>query len=149
MLLELHRIDGRRRDDELQVAAFGQQCGQIAEKEIDVQASFVRLVDHDGVVGAELRVALDLCQQNAVGNDPEPRGLGRIVGETHLIADLVAQSYSHFGGDAFGYGACGDTARLRVHDLAAMRASPELQQDLRQLRGLAGTRLAGNDDHLA
>ena len=52
MVAEFLRIDGRRGDDELQVTAFGQQCGQVAEQEIDVEAAFMRLVDHDGVVAA-------------------------------------------------------------------------------------------------
>ena len=55
---------------------------------------------------------------------------------------------AHFGGDAFGDGAR-RAARLRVHNLPAVRTAAELQQDLRQLRGLARTGLARDDDDLA
>ena len=149
VLLELHRVDRRRRDHELEVAAAGEQRGQVAEQEIDVEAALVRLVDDDRVVLAEFRIALDLREQDAVGDHAQP-GLRRaLVGEPHLIADLVAQAHAHFAGDAFGDRACGDAPRLRVHDLLAVRAAAELQQDLRQLRGLARAGLTGHDHDLA
>ena len=50
--------------------------------------------------------------------------------------------------DAFCHSARGEPARLRVHDLVAMRAAAEFEQNLRQLRRLAGTGLAGDDDDL-
>ncbi len=59
------------------------------------------------------------------------------VGETHLIADLVTELHAHLRGDAFGHRACGDTARLGVHDLLAVRATAKLKQDFRQLCGFA------------
>ncbi len=149
MLLELHRIDRRRGDDQLQVVSLRQQRGQIPQQEIDVQTSLMRLVDHDGVVLHQLRIALDLRQQDAVRHHAQPRLRRALVGEPHLIADLVAQPYAHLRGDAFRHGAGREPARLRMHDLPAMRAAAKLQQDLRQLRGLAGTRLAGDDHHLA
>ena len=149
MLLELHRIDCRGRDDELQVAPLGQQRRQIAEQEIDVQTALMRLVDDDRVVLHELRIALDLRQQNTVRHDAQARLRRAFVRETHLIADFLTQRHAHFAGDSFGDGTCGKPARLRVHDLPAVRTAPQLKQDLRQLRGLAGTRLSGDDHHLA
>ena len=149
MLLKLHRIDGRRGDDQLQVATFRQQRGEVSEQEVDVQAALMRLVDDDRVVLPQLGVALDLRQQDAVGDDAQPGLRRRLVGEPHLIADLVAQMDAHFGGDAFGDGSRGEPARLRVHNLPAVRTAAELQQDLRQLCGLARTGLARDDDDLA
>jgi hypothetical protein len=46
-------IDGRRSDDQAQVAALQHQRLQITEQEIDVEAALVRLVDDDGVVAAQ------------------------------------------------------------------------------------------------
>ena len=109
----------------------------------------MRLVDDDRVVLPQLGVALDLRQQDAVGDDAQPGLRRRLVGEPHLIADLVAQMDAHFGGDAFGDGSRGEPARLRVHNLPAVRTAAELQQDLRQLCGLARTGLARDDDDLA
>ena len=50
MLLELHRIDRRRRDDELQIATLRQQRRQIAEQKVDVETALMRLINHDRVV---------------------------------------------------------------------------------------------------
>ena len=149
MLLELHRIDRRGRDDQLQIAPFRQQCRQIAKQEIDVQTALMRLVDDDRVILHELRIALDLRQQNTVGHDAQTRLRRAFVGEPHLVADFLTQRHAHFAGDAFSDGARGEPAWLRVHDLPAMRSTAQFQQDLRQLRGLAGTRLTGNNHHLA
>ena len=148
MLLELDRVDGGGGDDELQIPAAGEQRRQVAEQEVDVEAALMCLVDDDGVVPAQLRVALDLREQDAVGDHAQSGLRGAFVGEPHLIADLVAEPDPHLRGDAFGDGACGQAAGLRVHDLMAVRAAAEFEQDLRQLRGLAGTGLAGDDDDL-
>ena len=148
MLLELDRVDGGGGDNELQVTAAGEQRRQVAEQEVDVEAALMCLVDDDGVVPAQLRVALDLREQDAVGDHAQSGLRGAFVGEPHLIADLVAEPDPHLGGDAFGDGACGQSAGLRMHDLMAVRAAAEFEQDLRQLRGFAGTGLAGDDDDL-
>ena len=109
----------------------------------------MRLVDDDRVVLHELGIALDLRQQDTVGHDAQTRLRRAFVREPHLIADFLAQLHVHFAGDSLGDGTCGEPARLRVHDLPAVRTAPQLKQDLRQLRGLAGTRLSGDDHHLA
>ncbi len=149
MLLELHRIDRRRRDDELQVTTFGQQGRKISKQKIDVETALMGLVYHNRVVLHELRVALDLCEQNTVGHHAKPRLRRAFVGEPNLVAYLFTQTNAHLVRDAFGHGAGGKPARLRMHDLPAMRSSAQFQQDLRQLRGLAGTGLTGNNHHLA
>src|SRR5690606_2777023 len=50
------RIDGGRRDDQLQIGAAGEQPGQVPEDEVDVEAAFVRLVHDQRVVPAQLPV---------------------------------------------------------------------------------------------
>ena len=49
-------VDGGGGDDDLQVWALGEEPGQIAEDEVDVQAALVRLVYDDRVVAAQQRV---------------------------------------------------------------------------------------------
>ena len=68
----------------------------------------------------------------------------------HLEADDLAQRRLQLFGDALGHARSRDPPRLRVADqLAGVGlAAPELQRDLRQLRGLAGAGLAAHDDHL-
>ena len=148
MLLEHDRIDGRGGNDELQIAALRQQCRQIAEQKVDVKTALMRLVDDDRIVSGEFRIALDLGEQNTVGHDPQSCAGRAFVGETHLIADLVTELHAHLRGDTFGHRACGDTARLGVHDLLAVRATAKLKQDFRQLCGFARTGLAGHNNDL-
>ncbi len=148
VLLELDRVDRGRGDDELEVGPFGQQRGEVAEQEVDVERALVRLVDHDRVIAAQVRVTLDLREEDAVGHHAQPCLRRAFVGEAHLIAHFVAQMHAELTRDAFCHSARGEPARLRVHDLVAMRAAAEFEQDLRQLRRLAGTGLAGDDDDL-
>ena len=49
-----------------------QQPAEVAEQEVDVQAALVRLVDDDRVVLAQLPVALELGEQDAVGHQLDP-----------------------------------------------------------------------------
>ena len=107
----------------------------------------MRLVEDDGVVGAQLRIALRLRQQDAVGHQLDV-GLGsNAVGEADLIADIAARLAVQLLGDARGGGARGDAARLGVADQAGA-AAPQFQADLGQLGGLAGAGLAADDDDL-
>src|SRR6266496_6729866 len=70
-----------------------------------------------------------------------------MVGEADLVADDVARRRAKLLGDATRHGARGDPSRLRVTDQAA-HPPPLLEADLGELRRLAGTRLAADDDHL-
>ena len=133
---------------ELEVVPFGQQRGEVAEQEVDVERALVRLVDHDRVIAAQVRVTLDLREEDAVGHHAQPCLRRAFVGEAHLIAHFVTQMHAELTRDAFCHSARGEPARLRVHDLVAVRAAAELEQDLRQLRRLAGASLAGDDDDL-
>ena len=70
-----------------------------------------------------------------------------LVREADLVADRLAERRVELLRDARRHGARGDAARLRVAD-EAVHAAPELEADLRQLRRLAGARLAADDDDL-
>jgi hypothetical protein len=63
------RVDGGRRDDDLEVRTARQQPLQVAEQEVDVEAPLVRLVENDRVVPAQVTVPLQLGEQDAVGHD--------------------------------------------------------------------------------
>ncbi len=143
-------VDGGRGDDDLQVGPPRQDLAQVAEQEVDIQAALVRLVDDQRVVGAQQRVVLRLGQQDAVGHELDRCAGLQPVLEAHLVADHVAQRRLQLVGDALGHAAGGDAPRLRVSDEAVpagAAAAPELEHDLRQLRGLARTGLAADDDH--
>lgn len=143
---EALRVDGRRGDDDLQVRASGQQLGEIAEQEVDVETALVRLVDDDRVVGEQLAVGLDLGEQDAVRHElDEGRLRVHLVREADLPADGLTQRGVQLVGDALGDRTGRDPARLGVPDHAA-HAAAQLQTDLGDLRRLAGPGLTG-DDH--
>ena len=141
------RIDRGARDDELQIRPAGQELLEDAEDEVDVQASFVGLVDDDRVVLLERPVVLHLGQQDAVGHHLDQRVGRYLVAESHLVADGRAEFGADLLGDAVGDRPGGDPARLRVAD-QAVDAAAEFEADLRQLGGLARAGLAGHDHHL-
>ena len=144
------RVDGRRRDDQLQVGASRQQSPEVAEQEVDVEAPLVGLVDDDRVVAAELPVALELGEQDAVGHHLDPGVARRAIGEAHLVADLGAELRLQLRGQALGDRAGGDPSRLGVPDQSPATAlsAAQLEADLRQLRGLPRAGLAGHDHDL-
>ena len=128
-----------------------QQPLEVAEQEVDVEAALVGLVDDDRVVAAQLPVALQLGEQDAVGHHLDPAGPRGAVGEPHLVADQVAQLGAELLGDPLGDRARRDPPRLGVADHPAALAGPaaaELQADLRQLGGLPRPGLAGHDHDL-
>ena len=107
----------------------------------------MRLVDDDRVVAREVRVGLDLGQEDAVGHELD-EGAGRgLLGEAHLVSDDPAQLDAELVAQALGDRAGGQAARLGVPDHAGHSAA-QFQADLRQLRGLARTRLPRDDDDL-
>ena len=147
MAREAFGVDGGRGDDDLQVRPPRQQLLQVAQQEIDVEAALVRLVDDDGVVATQQRVALRLGQQDAVGHQLDGRvGAGAVI-EAHLVADHLAHRRVQFLGDALGHRSRGQAARLGVADHLAAAAS-QFQADLGQLRGLARAGLAADDHDL-
>ncbi len=140
-------VDGGRGDDELQVRAARQQLLEVAQQEIDVQAAFVRLVDDDGVVAAQERVALRLRQQDAVGHQLDGSVRAGAVVEAHLVAHHLAHGRIQLLGDALGHRGRRQAARLGMAD-HLLAAAAEFQADLGQLRGLARAGLAADDHHL-
>ncbi len=104
-------------------------------------------VDDDGVVLAQQLVALDLRQQDAVSHELDLGGPADLAGEADLEAHLLADLHAEFLGDAFGHRAGSEPARLGVADQSVL-AQAQFQAHLRDLGGLTGTGLAGNDGHL-
>ena len=145
MARETVRVDRRRRDDDLQVRARGQQARHVAQDEVDVEAALVGLVDDERVVAAQHRIRLDLRQQNAVRHELDQGCGADLVRETHLVADhlaaLAAHGLAQLVGDAIRDGARREPARLGVPDHAG-HAAAQLHADFRQLRRLARARLA-------
>jgi hypothetical protein len=139
-------VDGRRRDDDAQVAPLLDQALEIPDQEVDVEAALVRLVQDDGVVLPEPGIALHLGQQDAVGHQLD-RGAGLgLVGEADLVADVPAERRAELLRDALGHGARRDAPRLGVADPLGA-PPPHRETDLGDLRGLPRTGLAAHDRH--
>ena len=107
----------------------------------------MRLVDDQRVVAAQLPVVLQLAQQDAVRHQLDAAVRAGAIGEAHLVADRAADGRAELRGEAAGDGARGDASRLRVTDQPE-RAAAGFEADLRQLRRLAGTGRAADDDQL-
>ncbi len=147
VVAEALRIDGRGRDDDLQVGPAREQLAQVPQQEIDVEAAFMGLVDDDGVVRRESPVGLRLGQQDAVGHQLDVRLLAGAVPEADLVTDRVPQGRVQFLRDPRGDRPRGDPARLRVPDEPRDPAA-QFQADLGELRGLPRAGLAAQHDHL-
>ena len=144
VLREALRIDRRARDDHAQVGTHGEDLGEVPDQEIDVERSFVGLVDDDRVVATQQPVTVDLIEQDAVGHERDARVFLHLVGEAHLVAHGGAERDLELLGDALSDRAGGDAPRLGVRDARAT----ELEADLRKLRRLARPGRAGHDHDL-
>ncbi len=140
-------VDGRTGDDDLQVAAAVDETPQEAEQEVDVEAALVSFVDDHYVVRIEEPVTADLREQQPVSDQLHQRARARLIAEPHSEAHLVAEGHLHLLGDACRHRARRQPPRLGVGDHAAA-AEPGLETDLRQLGGLTGAGLPGDDDDL-
>jgi hypothetical protein len=162
MLREAVGIDRGRGHDHFQVGPPRQDLAQVAQKEVDVQAAFVGLVDDDRVVGLEQRVGLGFCQQDAVGHQLDRGIAAQPVLKAHLEAHHVAQRRVKLLGDALGHRAGGNAPGLRMADQAPLARqqlpvrplgpveppAPHGERDLGQLRGLSRAGFAADDDDL-
>jgi len=144
---ELFDVDGCGCDQELQVLSQGQQILQGAEGEIDIQAPFMRFVDDDRIVAVQKRIRLHFHQQDAVGHELDERLLAGSIFETDLVSDGSPEGLAEFFGDPLGDGDGGDAPRLGASDHSP-EPSARLDAEFRNLRGLPGSGLAGDDHDL-
>ena len=144
-------VDGGRGDDDFQVRPARQDLPQVTEQKIDVQTALMGLVNDDRVVGLQQRVGLCFSQQDAIGHQLDRSTALKAILKAHLVAHHFAQRRLQFVGNALGHTGRSDAPGLGVTDEPAPTrtyAAAKLQNDLRQLRGLARTRFATDDDHL-
>ena len=140
-------VDGGRGDDDLEIRPALQQLLEIAQQKVDVERALMRLVDDEGVVGPEVRIALGLGQEDAVGHQLDVGVAADLLVEADLVADRRSELGAQLLRDACGGSPRGDAARLCVADQPG-DAAPELKAYLGQLGGLAGAGFAADDNHL-
>ncbi len=147
MARETLRVDGRGGDNDLQIRALRQDALEVAEDEINVQASFVRLVNDEGGVAAQQLVVLNFGEQNAVGHELDSALFADFGGESHLVADGFADFLAEFFGDAFGDGTRGEAARLGVAD-EALLSQAQVEAHFGDLGGFTRAGFTRDDDDL-
>ncbi len=147
MLGEALRIQCRRGDDEFEIGAARQQLFEIAEQEIDIERTLVRLVDDERVVVLQQRVAVYLGQQDTVGHQLDASVRADLVIEAHLVTDRATELGFKLMRNTRRHRARRDATRLRV-SYAAQYTAPQCQTYLGQLRGLTRAGLTAYDDDL-
>ena len=109
-------VQGRGGDDDAQVWAPGQQPGEIAQQEVDIERALVSLVDDDRVVCLEQSITADGREEHAIGHDRDRGIRTRPVGEADAIPHPFAQGRLEFLGKPLGHRARGNASRLGVGD---------------------------------
>ena len=138
-------IDRRRGDHDLEIGPLRQQPLEVAEQEVDVERSLVRLVDDDRVVVVEEAIALRLGEQDAVGHQLDQAfGRGCDPGSAACSPRAGRAASSSSSAIRARDRARGDAARLRVAD-DARDAAAASRQIFGQLRRLARAGLAAHD----
>ena len=133
------RFQSCGRDDQLQIRTLREKKFEVAEQKIDIQRTFVNLVENHAVVLVKHGVVARLRKQNAVGHEFDNRPVGGAVVKSDFVSDLISEFRSEFSRDAAGKRRGRDPARLRASDTAKPSASGR-KRDLRELRRFAGTR---------
>ena len=147
MLAESFGIDRGRRDDQVQIRATRERLLEVSQQEINVQRSFVGLVQDNDFVLIQEAITLRLGQQNAVGHQLDQRIAIGLVLKANLEADLPAQRHAQLLGQPGPNAAGGDPPRLRVPD-DPQPAQTGRQTDFGQLRRFARAGFPGHDQRL-
>ena len=135
------RIQRGRHDQQLQVGPVTPlEAAQQGDAQVRVQVPFVELVEHHGGDAAQLRIPLQAPQQQALGDEPEARGLRHLLLEAHRITRPLPQRLAQLVRHPRGGQARGEAARLQDPALALAQEAG-FQQGWRHAGGLAGTRV--------
>ena len=133
--------------DHLQIvlARPEQQALDVTQKEVDVQAALMRLVDDQAIISPQLRIRHGFSEQDAIGHQLDAgAGLHRLI-EAHLVTDMLAERRTQLFGDALGNAVGGNPARLCMADQAFLAGASQ-GGDFGQLGGFARAGLTTNDD---
>ena len=146
-LAEALDLNGGRRNDDLQIRAFGQKLAQVAQQKIDVETALVGFVDDDRIVAVQKPVVLNLRQQDTVGHHLYTGLLGGVIGKTNLIPDLLTGLLTYLLGNTGSHTAGGDPPGLGMTDQAT-NTTTTVHADFGYLGGFARTGFTRNDYHL-
>ena len=142
---ELVRVNGGGGDDDFEIRTAIAELAQVTEQVVDIERTLVGLVDDDGVVLIQRRVAANLGEEHAVRRHfHECVGRGAIA-KANPATDLLSPDHAQFISEPAGQSGCRHPARLCAHDLRRQSAAG-LKAHLGDLSRLTATRFAGDDD---
>ena len=136
-LRETLGVQGCGRDYYFEVAPLLQDALENPEQEVDVERTFVRLVDDDRVVCTKKWIGASLREKYAVGHELDARQVGDLSPEAVLVADDAADGRLQFLRDAFCNCDGCEAARLCACDASAVFPAPKFHRHLRELGRLA------------
>ncbi len=122
---------------------------EVAEDEVNVQGSFVRLVDDECVILLKAWIVPCFSEEDSVGHELHLRrdAVGSVF-EANLISDLASEFDLEFFRHTTGHRSGGDTSRLGAADPAPFSSPSHFEGDFRKLGRLPGTRVAADDHDL-
>ncbi len=107
------RLKRCRHHNHLQVGPWtGLQLFCEPQHDVGIEVALVKLIKHNGGHVPQLRIALQLAQNDAIGLKLDPRSSVGGVVEANLIADLLPKRNTTFFGNSARQHAGGDSTRL-------------------------------------
>ena len=145
VLLELLLLEGGGHDNDAEVGALGDEVLDGTNEDIRVDGALVGLIEYNDRVLREEGVGHSLTEEHTVGHVLNARLLAADILETNSVTDLVSEGNVHLLGDTLRHGHGGNTTGLRAGDGAL---GAELEEELRHLGRLTGTRLSDEEEGL-
>ena len=130
MPAEAFGVDGRARDDHLQVWPLRQELLEIAQEKVDGETALMGLIDDQGVVSAKQAIMLNLGQQDSIGHHLDQGLVTAVIGKPNLVAHNTSELHVELFGNAVGHTSRGDPSRLGMADLA-VDSPTHVKKDLR------------------
>jgi hypothetical protein len=128
------RIERGRHYQDAQIRSRQPRLLREGETQIGMDAALVKFVDDDGRDVGEERILLQVCRQDAFGDDDQPRVVDAAALEANVPADLPADGPAALACNPPRHRPGCHPARLQQQHLAA------IDERRRHARGLAGAR---------
>ncbi len=136
-------VERGRHGDDVQRAVLTRASTQ-REGQVALQMPFVELVEDHRADAAQIGIAGEASQEDALGDEADARALRGALVEAHLVAHAFAHLLAELFGDEARGQTRGDATRLEDHDLSV----DQIQERRRHACGLSRAWL-GDDHHAA
>ena len=140
-------IQRRGTDDQPQVSPPVQQKPQIAEQKVNVEAAFMRLIQNQGMILAQIRIMLRFRQKNPIRHELQARIRPGFFLKAHLVTHQTSQVAVQFLRHSAGNGSSSQPSGLGA-PYSAPHLPGKLHGHFRELGSLTGSRLPHYDNDL-